>query len=61
MPRTCTVCSHRKLSEIDAALLGNESFRNIAKQFRVSPSAAYRHQQQHLLAARGRSAKHFNR
>src|SRR5258706_6002792 len=45
MPRTCTVCSHRKLAEIDAALLGNESFRNIANQCGVSRSAVYRHQQ----------------
>ena len=51
MPRTCTVCKHRKSSQIDAALVGNESFRNIAKRFGVSPSAVYRHQQQHLLEA----------
>ena len=51
MPRTCTICSHPKLSEIDAALLGRESFRNIAKRFGASPSAAYRDQQQHLLGA----------
>lgn len=51
MPRTCTVCSHRKLSEIDAALVSNESFRNIAKRFGVSASAVYRHQQQHISGA----------
>ena len=56
MPRTCTVCSHPKVSQINAALLGSESFRNVAKRFGASASAAYRHQREHLRGAQG-SAK----
>jgi uncharacterized small protein (DUF1192 family) len=49
--RTCTVCSHPKVSEINQALLGNESYRSIAKHFGASQSAMYRHQQEHLPQA----------
>jgi len=50
MPRTCTVCSHPSLSELNAALLIGESLRNIAKRFGTSVSAAYRHQREYLRA-----------
>ena len=50
MPRTCTICSHAQLLEINDALLQNEAYRSIAKRFRASPSAVYRHQQEHLPA-----------
>ncbi len=48
MPRTCTVCSHPHLSELNAALLMGESLRNIARRFGTSASAAYRHHREHL-------------
>jgi vancomycin resistance protein YoaR len=37
--------------EINAALLGNETYRNIAKRFGASESAVFRHQREHLPAA----------
>lgn len=44
MPRTCTVCSHARRAEIDKLLAaGNDAYRNIAQQFRISPSALTRH------------------
>lgn len=48
MPRTCTVCSHQKRSEIDRALIAGLPFRNIAKQFSVSSAALVRHKADHL-------------
>jgi hypothetical protein len=51
MARTCTVCSHPRVSEINQALLGNEAYRIIAKRFGASASAMYRHQQEHLPRA----------
>jgi len=48
MPRTCTVCSHPNLSDLNAALLTGESLRTIAKRFGTSVSAAYRHHREHL-------------
>ena len=48
MPRTCTVCSHPNLPDLNAALLMGESLRNIAKRFGTSASAAYRHHREHL-------------
>jgi hypothetical protein len=51
MARTCTVCKHPKVSEINEALLGNESYRSIAKRFGASQSAMYRHQREHLPKA----------
>ena len=51
MSRTCTVCNHPKVSEINEALLGTEAYRIIAKRFGASASAMYRHQQEHLPQA----------
>lgn len=50
MPRTCTVCAHETLLQIDLALVRREPYRNIAKQFGVSPAALSRHTQEHLPA-----------
>ena len=44
MPRTCTVCSHPERRKIDALLsAGTEGYRNIAKQYRISPASLTRH------------------
>jgi hypothetical protein len=51
VPRVCTVCSHERISDINAALLRNEAYRAIAKRFGASESAIYRHQQEHLPKA----------
>jgi len=48
MPRFCTICSHPKLAEIDAALLRREAYRSVAKRFGASESAVYRHLKEHL-------------
>jgi hypothetical protein len=51
MPRTCTVCTHKQRSAIDAALVGREPFRHIAAQYKVSTSALVRHSDDHLPAS----------
>jgi len=43
MPRTCTVCSHSRRSEIDTALVRPDSLRAIAGRFGTSKSALERH------------------
>lgn len=50
MPRTCTVCTHPDRPAIDAALIANESLRNIAKRHGVSAAALFRHRD-HLAGA----------
>lgn len=49
MPPRCTVCSHPRRAQIDAALIAGESLRNIAQRF-DGPSAwsIYRHTKQAL-------------
>lgn len=46
----CTVCTHAKSAEIDAALLDGTPLRVIAGTFGVSRSAAGRHKTNHLTA-----------
>ncbi len=48
MPRKCTICSHKKRSAIDKALVERQAFRTIADQFRVSKTALLRHHDDHL-------------
>lgn len=43
MPRTCTICRHRKREEIERALLKGEPLRAIAKRSGISPTALWRH------------------
>jgi hypothetical protein len=43
MPRTCTVCSHPKRSEIDAALLSPGTLRDISARYGTSKSSLERH------------------
>ena len=50
MPRQCSVCAHQKLAEIDRALVGGVSLRDIAGQYRVSKSSLERHKANHLPA-----------
>ena len=50
MPRTCTICAHPHVAEIDRALLSGEPLRNIAKRFAISVSALHRHRHAHLPA-----------
>ena len=50
MPRQCTICTHPKRDEIDQALVGNGSFRDIAGHYSVSRSSLERHKADHLPA-----------
>ena len=55
MPRTCSICSHERRSEIDQALIGGEAYRSIAKQYDASEAAMFRHKRGHLTEAMVRS------
>ena len=48
MTRTCTVCNHKDVEEINKLLVAGESYRSIAKQFEASESAVYRHKESHI-------------
>jgi hypothetical protein len=50
MPRRCTVCDHPKSHSIDEALVTGVPYRSVAKRFRLSESAVYRHKIEHLPA-----------
>lgn len=59
MPRPCTVCTHAARAAIETALVDGVSFRNIAKQQRVSIGALSRHKAEHLprVLAAGQAAQ----
>ncbi len=48
MGRTCTVCSHEDVDEINKLLLSGTSFRDIAGQFDLSKTALARHKEGHI-------------
>jgi hypothetical protein len=48
MVRTCTVCSHKALDEINSLLLSGEPYRDIAGQFGLSKTALARHKESHI-------------
>jgi hypothetical protein len=48
MARKCTVCEHAERTEIEKAMIRNESFQNIATHFNISVGAAWRHAKSHL-------------
>jgi hypothetical protein len=50
MPRRCTVCDHPERHGIDEALVTGAPYRSVAKRFRLSESAVYRHKAEHLPA-----------
>ena len=41
--RVCSICRHRKLAEIDQALLRGQAQATVARRFAVSPDAVNRH------------------
>jgi hypothetical protein len=49
--RPCSICSHPRVSEIDAALMASTAYRRVAKQFEASESSVYRHSREHLPVA----------
>jgi len=50
MTRKCSICNHSRGDAIDAAVIAGESYRHIAAQFHVSPTALGRHVRGHLVA-----------
>src|SRR5437588_10276308 len=50
MSRTCTICSHPKLVNIDRQLLRGDMLNSIAHRFHVSPDAVGRHRR-HMRTA----------
>ena len=48
MGRTCTVCSHKDIDEINRLLLCSDSLRAIARQFGLSKDALARHKESHI-------------
>jgi hypothetical protein len=50
MPRRCTVCDHLERHSIDETLVTGAPYRSVAKRFRLSESAVYRHKTEHLPA-----------
>ncbi len=50
MARTCTICSHAKLVNIDRQLLRGDMLNGIAHRFQVSPDAVSRHRR-HMRTA----------
>lgn len=49
MPRTCTICRHKRHEQINAALIAGEPFRDIARQYRTTKDALTRHKEEHLI------------
>ena len=50
MPRTCTVCRHERLKEINRALVEGIAFPVLVAKYRVSKDALSRHKANHLPA-----------
>jgi hypothetical protein len=48
MPRSCPICDHEDLDEINAALATNERIRTIAERWSVRKTALMRHRNEHL-------------
>jgi len=46
--RTCTVCTHKDVEEINKRLVAGEPYRSIARLFEASESAVYRHKESHI-------------
>lgn len=56
MARKCVICSDPRVAQIDAALLENTGYREIAKRFEASESAIFRHQARHLPTVLAKAA-----
>jgi hypothetical protein len=48
MPRSCPICDHEDLNEINAALASSERIRTIAERWSVRKTALMRHRNEHL-------------
>jgi IS30 family transposase len=48
MPRACSICTHEKRDEIEAAIANGTSYRVIARQFSTGHDAIQRHAASHI-------------
>jgi hypothetical protein len=48
VPRSCSICEHDDLKEINEALASNEWIRDIADRWSLSKTALMRHRNEHL-------------
>lgn len=48
MGRTCTVCGHKDVEEINKQLLSGPSLRTIAAQFNLTKTSLIRHRESHI-------------
>jgi hypothetical protein len=65
MPRSCSVCDHEALAEINRALAASEPLRNIASRWAVSKMDLIRHRNYHLsvsaiMSQEGEGVSHSN-
>ncbi|MBF0437961.1 MAG: hypothetical protein HQL93_02450 [Magnetococcales bacterium] len=51
MARPCSVCIHKRLEDIDKALVEGETFRALSRQYLLSRDALRRHKMDHLPVA----------
>ena len=58
MPRTCSVCSHPSLDEIDKALVTRRSYCAISRSFGVGRDALRRHTKEHLPERLKKASEH---
>jgi len=57
VPRKCTICNHKKRHQIDECLTKGTSYRDIARQYRVSKDALDRHVNKGHIAEKVKNAK----
>ena len=48
MPRTCTICNHDQLNEINSRLAQGQPGRSVALRYRVGATSVWRHAKYHL-------------
>jgi hypothetical protein len=51
MTRSCTVCQHKQVEEINKQLINGTPLRNIAEQFAISSTSLHRHKESHIPVA----------
>lgn len=57
MARPCSVCTHKRISDIDQALVAGETFRALSRQYKLSKDALRRHKLEHLPKAMAEAQK----
>lgn len=57
MPTKCSVCYHSERARIDGDLIAGQSLSEIARNYKISTSAAHRHRHRHLVGPIADAAK----